>query len=67
MGQTGGDFGIHLHFEVRKEANIRFNKDGSVNDIRRGSDNFWITSAGSLQSGWVDLGPIYGYDKGWPY
>jgi RHS repeat-associated protein len=60
MGETGTTGGVHLHFEIRKSANVNVDSQGDYSSLKAAYENWWALSAQSLQDNWVDLGEIYG-------
>lgn len=65
MGNT--PFGsVHLHFEVRKSANVNLDDQGRYSSFPTSAGSWWADTYGELRSNWVDLGPKYGYDYKYP-
>ncbi|MEN4013948.1 MAG: M23 family metallopeptidase [Bellilinea sp.] len=66
MGNTpypGGS--IHLHFEIRKPANIRWS-DQNQAIVTGDSKSYWALSYEDMRKKFVNLGPRFGYSPYYP-
>jgi len=66
MGNTSYPEGaIHLHFEVRKSANIRWN-DQRHTIVTGDSKSYWALSYEDMITKFLNLGPRFGYSPYYP-
>lgn len=64
MGSTPFEAGdVHLHFEIRKAANINL---GNAEIIPMSAESYWIDDSSELRFEWVDVGWRLGYSPNYP-
>jgi murein DD-endopeptidase MepM/ murein hydrolase activator NlpD len=68
MGSTpvNSDNWIHLHYEVRTEANVNLDTDGTYLSLPTSATSYWADSLDDLLLNWIDLGPRFGYSTNYP-
>ena len=57
---------LHLHYEVRTEANVILDAHGKYLSLTTSATSYWADSLDDMHLNWVDLGPRFGYSTQWP-